>query len=200
MRYKIILFLSLLLPACAVYGQSVDSPSSEQAQPPLKPSASAEAETASSHEFSGEKAYEQDRIDVRRLDKNVWKDVVGTTDYTEEKSTAKKKPYARDSSYAESSKSGKRIQPADNDDLDLAQSTVSPITRLLLTIVAYAGAIGLIGYILFLIIKNIPSTATPKIIRPNLPDHSARIEDIKELEIDKLLSPEIFGWPSGFIF
>jgi hypothetical protein len=51
----------------------------------------------------------------------------------------------------------------------------------------YAGAIGLICYILFRIIKHVSSQANPKIMKAQVSDDATRIEDIKELEIDRLL-------------
>ncbi len=181
MKYNVILFAGMLLSASVGYAQVNDAVSNEQLEQSSQPS---QQENVS--DFNEGNGDETERIEVRRFDEKVWKEVVGTKDYSEEKPTNRKKRQNNNSSSGESSKGNKRVQPDDSDDTE-TESSASPLTRQLLTIVAYAAAIGLIGYILFIIIKNVSVKSNPNIIKANLSDHSAPIEDIKELEIDRLL-------------
>ena len=72
----------------------------------------------------------------------------------------------------------------ESEDSDLALPSLSiPF----LDVIFYAIAIGIIGYILYLIIKNTSIKSSTKIAKPENNDPSAPVEDIKELEIDRLL-------------
>ena len=148
-------------------------------------------------EISQKKGYDRDPIVVRRFDAAKWKEVTGGKHYTQEQQIKKRKEQEKDS-MAQSSADRKNIQrrnPRDTDDPDDTEDDPSPdsapINSQLLTVVVYATAIAIIGYILFLVIKNTSLKSRGKISKSQLPDHATHIEDIKELEIDRLLREAI---------
>lgn len=152
-------------------------------------------------EISRKKRYDSDPIDVRRFDEAKWKEIVGGKNYTQEQQVKKRKRQEHDSTSNRSSdsKSIQRANRRNTDDVDDSEddyeddsSTGStPINSPTLTIAVYAVAIGIIGYILFLVIKNTSLKSKGKIPKSHLPDHATHIEDIKELEIDRLLREAI---------
>jgi hypothetical protein len=56
-----------------------------------------------------------------------------------------------------------------------------------LTIIVYALAIAIIGYILFIILKNTSLKSKRKVTKAPIADASAPVVEIQELEIDRLL-------------
>ena len=198
MKYYVILFMGMLFTKSMVYAQDSDSLYFEQPSEYIEETTASEETTTSPSyppvnpgEVSQKKGYDREQINVKRFDPKKWEEVVGGKNYTEEKPAAKRKPQVeKGSERSPSSNSGKRVERRlqdDSEDPETSPSTMSPITSSILKIVFYALAIGIIGYILFLIIKNIPRTSKGKISKADLPDHSAPVEDIKELEIDRLL-------------
>src|SRR5688572_30076035 len=134
--------------------------------------------------------YETERIEVHRFDQKVWKEVVGTSDYSEEQKTVKRKEQTEDSTYSQAPKGNKRAERSESDDVEDSEDSYSiggSINSLFLNIIVYAAAIAIIGYILFVIIKNTSVKPNGKIPKTDLPAHSASVENIKELEIDRLL-------------
>lgn len=150
-------------------------------------------------EISRKKGYDRDPIDIRRFDAAKWKEIVGGKNYTQEQ-RLKKRQQEKDS-ISGSLSDNKNIQRKKRRDADDAEdeseseseseSASTPIKSPILTIAVYAAAIGIISYILFLVIKNTSLKSRGKISKSGLPDHTTHIEDIKELEIDRLLREAI---------
>ena len=177
MKYYTILFLTLLLTNSLVYAQTDDSEDDEESfHQQLNPG-----------EISQKKGYTLEPIDVQRFDEKKWEEIVGGRDYVEDQAKAKKKKQDG-SQFSESSKGDKRIKGDGEDDSEMSDSTASsPIQSLILTIVVYGLAIAIIGYILFMIVRNTSFKSNRKIPKSDLPGHPTVVEDIKELEIDRLL-------------
>ncbi|HZI25699.1 MAG TPA: DUF4129 domain-containing protein [Chryseolinea sp.] len=126
-----------------------------------------------------------EKIDVRRFDHDVWKEVVGSTDYSEDNATAKRKPPKENSTSSESSTA--RIERSEDNDGEDFNINLGPGVGLVLNLLAYALILGAVGYILFLIVKNLSLNRNVKTSKTTLPVYSAPVENIRELEIDKLL-------------
>jgi hypothetical protein len=126
-----------------------------------------------------------EQIDVRRFDHNVWKEVVGSTDYSEDNSAPKRKPPKENPTSSKSSNT--RIEQSEDNSGEDLNINLGPMVGPILNIIAYALIIGAIGYILFLIIKNLSPNLNVKASKTILPVHSAPVENIRELEIDRLL-------------
>jgi hypothetical protein len=141
--------------------------------------------------ISSKNGYDKEQVDVKKFDHKKWERIIGNEDYSEEQPvTKKKKKQEGDSTYSQSSNGDKREQNSYEEDEDSeinSSITISPIIALILKIVFYTLVIAIIGYILFLIIKNTSLKSKGKISKVNLPDGSTHVEDIKELEIDRLL-------------
>lgn len=134
-------------------------------------------------------AASSERIEPRRFDQKVWKEVVGTTDYSQERPSVRKKKATGNS--ASSTTSGKRFEQPEDDESENAETFSLPLPGGLLNVIAYALIIGAIGYILFLIIKNTSFQTNQKINKSDTADHSTPVENIQELEIDRLLREAI---------
>jgi hypothetical protein len=120
--------------------------------------------------------------------------VVGDNDYSEVESRKKKKRTEESdsvSSGSSSSPNSKRrmhdnFDEDDEDEIDDSESS-SSLNIPFLNVIFYGLAIAIIGYILFLIIKNTSLKSSTKVTKNDDHDPSAPVEDIKELEIDRLL-------------
>jgi hypothetical protein len=134
------------------------------------------------------KGYDKESIEVRRFDQKKWEQVVRGQDYSEAK--RKRKKSSTDESGTDGENGDTRInRDDDEDDEDELSgfSFSSPINSPLLTIVFYVFVGGVICYILYLIIRN--TSVKPRLKKSNADaqDASGVVEDIKELEIDRLL-------------
>jgi len=193
MKYCVILFIGMLFTkgvSYAQYDSSYNEQSSEYASeeeeaayyPPVDP-----------EKVSSKNGYDIEQIDIKKFDRKKWEGIIGDENYSEEQPvTKKKKKLDGDSIDSKSSNGDKREQSLydENEDEDPEASspiTISPIIALIIKIVVYTLVIAIIGYILFLIIKNTSLKSKGKISKSNLPDDSTHVEDIKELEIDRLL-------------
>lgn len=146
----------------------------------------------SPEDVSKRKGYPQESVDVQRFDREKWRKVVGDEDYQEVESKKKKRnSEGRDSINAESANSKKRMHDrfdeGEEEGEEESDPSSSSINIPFLNYIFYALAIGIIGYILFLIIKNTSLKSSTKVAKPADSDPAAPVEDIKELEIDRLL-------------
>lgn len=163
-----------------------DSEEYEQTHNPLSP-----------QDVSRKKGYPSETVDVQRFDREKWRKVVGDEDFSEvESKKKKKKSDGRDSLNARSNsvntnrRAHDRFEEEDEYEEE-DDSTSSSLNIPGLNIIFYALAIGIIGYILFVIIKNTSVKSPTKITKNDDHDPAAPVEDIKELEIDRLLREAI---------
>jgi hypothetical protein len=166
------------------YNEQLNEYSDEEEEAPYYPPVDPE-------KISFKKGYDKEQVDVKKFDRKKWKRIIGDEDYSEEQPVTKKvKKQEGDSTYSQSSNGGKRGQNSYDEYEDPEASSpiiISPIIALILKIVFYTLVIAIIGYIPFLIIKNTSLKSKGEILKPNLSDGSTHVEDIKELEIDRLL-------------
>jgi hypothetical protein len=190
MRYHVFLFTVMIFTTAVVFAQD-EEPTYEDADDDY--SEETGYVVVNPGEVSQKKGYHTEPIDVKRFDPKKWERVVGGEDYSETRARVRKKQSQADSTFSQSSASGKRFQRGDPDEEEEPQDSISlgPIASPLLTIIVYTLAIGIIGYILFLIIKNVSLKSRAKVSKAVLPDQPATVEDIKELEIDRLLREAI---------
>lgn len=132
-------------------------------------------------------------LDVHRFDQKVWKEVVGSTDYSEDRVQQKQTKPERSTDKAKSS--DKRVKPrveADAEDEDNASFNTFSFNLPFAEYIVYALVAGVIAYILFLVIRNVSFKTDRKIIanKPSLTG-TASIENIQELETDRLLREAI---------
>jgi hypothetical protein len=159
-----------------------DDSSSDETHYPLSP-----------EDLSQKKGYTDERVVVQRFDSEKWKKVVNGEDFSEEEQKKKKRKENYDSlnsASADSEKTNSKRRMFDNDDDEEdyeEESGSSSLNIPFLNYIFYALAIGIIGYILFLIIKNTSVKSATKITKNDAHDLAAPVEDIKELEIDRLL-------------
>jgi hypothetical protein len=193
---KYLLIFALLLFADRVAAQE-DSVSYEEEIYEEPSSDSDEYEESSSElnhqpmspkEVSSKKGYPQERVPVKRFDRDKWKKVVNGQDFSEVESKKKRKDNSNEAMDSASSKSKRRMHEEFGDDeSEESDSSLPSLNIPFLDYIFYAIAIGIIGYILYLIIKNTSIKSSTKIAKPENHDPSAPVEDIKELEIDRLL-------------
>ena len=131
--------------------------------------------------------YDLEPLDVKRFDEKQWKNVVGNENYSDGFRIRKPRQAIHDSTQTKTSKGKLRSRPADYDEPDDSEYESIPMSSGLLKIVFYVLAFGIIGFILFMIFKNITLKTNRKIQKSELPDVSAPIADIQELETDRLL-------------
>src|SRR5690349_18515267 len=179
MRYSLILVVGLLL-SLNTYGQTEDTQEgsveysddySEESYSPVDPVV-----------ISKKKGYNTERVNVKRFDKKKWEEIIDGQDYTEDQRALKRKKQLQEQERkrqeqlkrerggsdgeqqgeggSESGNGRQRYNQTESDeeeddDSDAMQSSSStPINSPILSIIVYAVAIGIIGYILFLIFKN----------------------------------------------
>lgn len=123
----------------------------------------------------------------KRFDETIWKEVVGTTDYSENSGRSKKKAN-RDGSVDETSSTRMKDNAGDDDD-DASVSLPSlPIDSWWLNIIVYVIVGGLILYILYMVLINLRgSKGKKKESLSKIVDGGDAIEDIRELDVDPLL-------------
>jgi hypothetical protein len=144
-------------------------------------------------EISQKNGYEREGINLQRFDQKKWKEIVGDKDYSELQSRKKKKEKSKDSENSTQSRSSKNqrdkrdSQQDESDNSGEGGVSSAPINSPILTIIVYALAIGIIGYILFIILKNTSLKSKRKITKSTIADAAAPVIDIQELEIDRLL-------------
>lgn len=184
MKYNVILFLVMLVTSHVLHAQSEGYSYEDNAERlyfRINPG-----------EVAQKKGYDAEQIQVRKFDSKKWQDIVGDIDYSETEPTWKKK---EESMGSESSTNGKRLKQSrkndESEESETSSSPAKPFTSPIFNIIVYALIIGLIAYILFLIIRNTSLGSKGKIAKSDLQDHTAVVEDIKELEIDKLLREAI---------
>jgi hypothetical protein len=161
---KKLLFALIALCALSSVMAQTDSTAVEETET----ESSANYESIDPRKVAQRKGYESEKLDQKNFDQKKWRQVVGSEDFIEGASARKKE------------------QPAD--EAKRKDSDVSlPINSPLLKVIVYAIAIGIMGYILYLIINGTSFRAKHKISKPTTADASAHITDIKTLEIDDLL-------------
>lgn len=147
----------------------------------------------SPQEVSRKKGYPDETIDVQRFDRKKWRKVIGDEDFSEVESKRKKRSNDNRNSGSgyQSLDKDKRAHDRFDDDEEEYDEEPGSVSSSLnipgLNFIFYAIAIGIIGYILFVIIKNTSIKSSTKITKNESHDPAAPVEDIKELEIDRLL-------------
>jgi hypothetical protein len=136
--------------------------------------------------------HDEEQVTIKKFDRTKWKEIVGDENYSEElpRKQKEKSQRMRDSTNSPES-DGKRLLQKEGDETegldDSDQSISIPINPIILNIIFYSLTFGIIGYILFLIMKNISLRPKTKISKKELLSDSSPITDIRELEIDILL-------------
>lgn len=132
--------------------------------------------------------YESEPIAAKKFDPQKWKDVIGNEHYSDVPKTRKYPQNINDSTDSETSKGEMRFKTQDHEQADDSEFfQMPPIDSRLLKIIVYALAFGLIGFILYAILKNVSLKTSGKVEGTASPDASGSVEDIRELEIDRLL-------------
>ncbi len=184
MKYLVIFLFTFLFSGISVNGQSTDGDYDAEGD-----AAEYGHVYVDPGEVSEKTGYAKERIDVQRFNKEKYKKIVGNQEFKEKQPASK--PITQD---GESSKGGKRVR--DNSDNGSSSSSssnggTSPMNSSILTMIVYGLAIAIIVYILFLIIKTIRPHSSKRQPRDDLAVLATHIEDIKELEIDRLLREAI---------
>lgn len=199
MKFATSLFCCLLCANCVVLAQSGNSSDLDWNEL-IEEATSSDAYTRiDPRVVSEKKGYVTETVKVKEFNYNKWKEIVGNENYSWEdrpdpKKSEKQKTKQRDQqteslSPADRVTSNKRFEGSSYDEPDEpATAPSTPITSPILTTVVYAVAIGIISYILFLIVKNASlKQKDKKGTQTNLQDDSTPVENIKELEVDRLL-------------
>ena len=134
---------------------------------------------------------QSDTVGVNRFDRAVWKEVVGSKDYSEDR--VREKPSEEHDSSAAAKSSDKRMKPREKSAMDEDDdSGFSFNSSLPFNYIVYALVAAVIIYMLFLIIKNMSLKSDRKVMA-NKPSAviAAAIDNIQELETDKLLREAI---------
>jgi hypothetical protein len=194
------LLFSLLLVFCSgilyaqedtVYSEDYEDSEYEESETYEEPSTEETHYPLSPQDVSRKKGYPNERVEVQRFDRDKWRKVVGDEDYSEVESKKKKrKSESRDSLASGSVNTKKRVHERFDEGEEAEEqsnASSSSINIPFLKYIFYALAIGIIGYILFLIIKNTSIKSSTKVTKSLDADAAAPVEDIKELEIDRLL-------------
>lgn len=186
MKYCVIIFVSLLIKTG--YAQVDSSTSSDDFNGNSDENTESPYYSVKPGDVSLKKGYNTEQIEVQRFDQVTWKKIVGSENYSEETLSSNKKESNTDSAFSNTSHGSKRLdRDEDHTSQEDNNSSSIPIESPILTMIVYTFAIGIIVYILFLILKNISLKSNGKIIKTDTADPSAPIEDIRELEIEKLL-------------
>lgn len=152
--------------------------------------------TATPQDLVRKNGYAEEHIDRKKFDEKKWKKIISGKNYSEEAERKKRKSKnsthtggsgsdSESDSYGNSKK--RFIDDGDEEYASESEDSQLPINPLILKIIFYAITFGIIGYILFLIIKNTSIKTQTKIQKADLTDVTAPVTDIRELEIDKLL-------------
>lgn len=136
-----------------------------------------------------EGGYHGEQVNVKKFDQKKWKEIVGGENYSELQPDKKRKKTQSMRDSANSQTNGKRVLKEDYDDSEEESDggITIPINPFILKIIFYSLTFGIIGYILFLIIKNVSLKPRTKILKTEILQDSSPVADIKELEIDILL-------------
>ncbi|HEY0655516.1 MAG TPA: DUF4129 domain-containing protein [Chryseosolibacter sp.] len=153
-----------------------DDEYSEETHNPLSP-----------EDVSRKKGYPEEAVDVQRFDRDKWKKVVGDEDFSEVESKKKKRKSDNLDSLRTADSNKRMFDDGDDEEEEDQEPSSSSLNIPGLNYIFYALAIGIIGYILYVIIKNTSIRSSTKITRDEQQDAAAPVEDIKELEIDRLL-------------
>jgi hypothetical protein len=185
------LFLILVVCTCSAMAQNNDSSSTSLTLESLETN-----QSTTPQDLVKKSGYAEEQIPLKHFDEKKWKEIVGGTNYSEEATRKKKKTQSStqarslDSSSKPDSYSHSKKRFIDDDteegasDSEESQLHINP---LILKIVFYALTFGIIGYILFLIIKNTSLKTQRTIQKGELADVAAPVTDIRELEVDRLL-------------
>ena len=141
------------------------------------------------HAVLQKNGYEGEHIDVKKFDQRKWKKIVGNENYSEELPARKHKmedQRLRDSTNSKETDGKRLLQDDEGDFDDTDRSLTIPINPFIFKIIFYSLTLGIIGYMLFLITKNISLKPKTKISKKELHD-SSPVTNIRELEIDILL-------------
>ncbi|HCW08203.1 MAG TPA: hypothetical protein DGG95_12655 [Cytophagales bacterium] len=185
MRWRTVA-LVLLLAGSAAFAQ--DSTLIEQ----LQQRSERTSLTEPSEQATQPNVYSQQPIEVKPFDQKKWKEIVGDETYSEKDRKRNKSQSGGGVSGSggnqSSDKQGgkKRFQGQDYEMEDEDESNFNlPINPLLVKIIFYSIAALIVGYILFLIIKNARFKSSPKIIKSDTA--TEELTDIRELPVDHLL-------------
>lgn len=193
MKYYSILFLFLLFTTDMIFAQGDDAYNEQSESYEDYNTETSPYDPVNPATVSKKKGYDAEQIHVRRFDRKTWESVIGDHDYSEDEQVAKEqKETYPDSGRAQSSHGKTRYLSDDQDrseEQDISSSSASmPLASLFMQILFYTLIIVIIGYILFLILKNTSlKPGKKKITKPDIADHSVPVDDIQELEIDRLL-------------
>lgn len=144
--------------------------------------------TIDPEKVSDAKGYSDERIEVKRFDQKKWEEVVAGHDYSEiQKKTKRNKTNSDDKASAGDKRSGNSDEGDDEEEDETTFSFSAPIASPVVTIIFYAIVGCIICYILFLIIKNTSIKSNPNPKKHEAGNVVAVVDDIQELEIDKLL-------------
>jgi hypothetical protein len=186
---------NLLIPfviVCAKIGYAQDSTllSIEESVTAAMQTKEHTSNTVNPKLVSEKSGYTTEPLMGQRFDRAKWEEVVGSKDYSESETESKQKKELAESGNSKFSRGKQRIERKERNDNQFESKSISvnPSISFILNIIVYALAIGIIGYILFVIFKNVSLKSKGKIItKDTVNDPSTYIADIKELEIDRLL-------------
>ena len=176
------LLVFLLFAAIASHAQADDSGISIESEDTQYDEASFEAIDPA--ELSTTKEYSNKNIKLHKFDEEKWKDVVGSTDYREGDAVQK----SNEGGYGSGKKRTRIRSREERQESSSSSISISPFFAIILRLLFYAVIISVIGYILYLIVKNVSSRSNPKILAGDTTELSDEVEDIADLNIDTLLS------------
>jgi hypothetical protein len=126
----------------------------------------ASSESAYSPEQLNEtKAYKEEKLHLRKFDQKKWKEIVGTTNYDED-----------------------RQKEPDKKKKTTTIAELEPWASNLLRIIAYVVVISVVLYIIYAIVKNASFGYTPRRSSRQSIDPAAPVENIEELNIQSMLA------------
>lgn len=199
MKFKITLSVITVLFSTCVFAQSTDAPSYSTYEGFKEETPTASFVTVDPREVSHKTGYETEPIRAKNFDPKKWKEIVGNERYSWDETEKDKKDADRQRIQSQqqhnrdslAEKSQQRMEQSEYDepeDTDVNIPAGAIILSPILKIIFYLLMIGVIGYILFLVLKNVSLTSRGKKISNAAPSNpSEHVEDIKELEIDRLL-------------
>jgi len=199
MRYTVIIFVVMAVAqASGVGAQNQDSVTQKQGDEYGEDEGeSAVHSMISPRDISTRKGYASEPVRVKEFDQKKWNELVRGKDYSETQPARKRNAWGKDTAKTASSKNGPRIESDEKDSDeeqegsdDTKSSTGGTAGSPMVSMIVYGLAIAIIAYILFLVFKNVSFRTNKKISKPRAPD-PAHVEDIHELEIDKLLDDAV---------
>ena len=140
------------------------------------------------NELSARTGSNMEDVDVNKFEHEKWRQVVNGEDYSETVDQKKRQKEEGDEAGIRSRKRSNRSD--DEDDYDDESNASSAPTQIsaIAKYFFYMLVLGIVGYILFLIIRNTRiKRSGKKLTKSNPAEAITDVEDIKELEVDRLL-------------